>query len=135
MKKIGVSQKAIIFNKEGKILTIYRSKTAPSRPNTWDFPGGDLDFGEDATEGILREIKEETGLKIKELMPFDVASRINERGDFWVTIAYKAKTDSNKVILSFEHTEFKWVIPEEFLILESSNTQKRFIKNLNKNRV
>lgn len=130
MKKTRVSQKAIIFNKEGKILTVYRSKTALSRPNTWDFPGGDLEFGEDTTEGILREVKEETGLDIRELTPLDVASKIDEKGEFWVTIAYTAKTDSDKVTLSFEHNEFKWITPEEFLDLESSETQKRFIKNL-----
>ncbi len=134
MEKVDVSQKAIIFNKEGKILTIYRSETAPSRPNTWDFPGGDLDFGEDTIKGILREVKEETGLDIKELTIFDAVSKIDEKGEFWVTIAYKAKTDSDKVTLSFEHTQFKWVTPEEFLNLESSETQKRFVKNLDLNR-
>jgi 8-oxo-dGTP diphosphatase len=130
MEKIIVYQKAIIFNEEGKILTLYRSETAPSRPNTWDFPGGHLDFGEDTTKGILREIKEETGLDIKELAIFDVTSKINEKGEFCVTIAYKAKTDSDKVTLSFEHTQFKWVTPEEFLNLESSETQRYFVKNL-----
>lgn len=130
MKKTAVSQKAIIFNKKGKILTLFRSETALSRPNTWDFPGGDLDFGEDTIKGILREIKEETGLDIKELIIFDAASKIDEKGEFWVTIVYKAKTDSNKITLSLEHTQFKWVTPEEFLTLESSETQKNFVKNL-----
>jgi len=130
MGKISVSQKAIIFNKECKILALYRSETAPSRPNTWDFPGGNLDFGENTTKGILREVKEETGLDIKELTIFDVASKIDKEGEFWVTIVYKAKTNFDKVVLSFEHTKFKWVTPEEFLELESSETQKRFINNL-----
>ena len=134
MEKIAVSQKAVVFNKEGKILALYRSDTALSRPNTWDFPGGDLDFGEDTKKGILREVKEETGLDIKELTVFDAASKIDEKREFWVTIAYKAESDSDKVTLSFEHTQFKWVTPEEFLNLESSETQKRFVKNLDKNR-
>ncbi len=30
MGEIGVSQKAIIFNKEGEILVIHRTSTAPS---------------------------------------------------------------------------------------------------------
>jgi ADP-ribose pyrophosphatase len=65
MKKIGVSQKAIIFNREGKILVLRRSGTALSNPGKWDFPGGDLEFGEDAIGGIIREIREETGLEVK----------------------------------------------------------------------
>jgi len=121
MKKIGVSQKAIIFNRKGEILTIRRSETAPSNPGKWDFPGGDLDFGEDAMEGIIREIKEETGLDVGDLRPFDVESHINKEGDFWVTIAYIAKAVSDKV---------KWLTAEDFLKLESSEKLRRFVGNL-----
>lgn len=130
MKKIGVSQKVIIFNREGKILTIQRTETAPSNPNKWDFPGGDLDFGEDAIKGIIREVKEESGIEIKKLKPFDIESHVDELGDFWVTIAYTAEAVSEKVNLSYEHNEFKWLAPKEFLKLESSDKLKRFVNNL-----
>lgn len=130
MKKIGVSQKAIIFNREGKILVLRRSGTALSNPGKWDFPGGDLEFGEDAIGGIIREIREETGLEVKNLNLFDVESHINKEGDFWVTIAYIAKAVSDKVILSYEHDEFKWLTAEDFLELESSEKLRRFVGNL-----
>lgn len=130
MKKVGASQKAIIFNKKGKFLTIRRTSTAPARPNTWDFPGGDLEFGEDAMESILREIKEETGLKVKNLKPFDVESHVNNDGDFWVTIGYTALAVSEKVVLSFEHDEFRWVTNKEFLKLESAPKLTRFVQKL-----
>lgn len=133
MEKAGVSQKAIIFNEEGKFLTLQRTNTAPSNPNKWDLPGGNLDFGEDTIKGITREIKEETGLKIENIKPFDAESHINKKNEFWVTIAYTAKTKSDKIKLSFEHNDFKWIDKEEFLKLESSKKLKRFIKNLNKN--
>jgi len=31
----------------------------------WDLPGGKLDFGETADEALKRELKEETGLKVR----------------------------------------------------------------------
>lgn len=130
MKKIGVSQKAIIFDREGKILVLRRSGTAPSNPGKWDFPGGDLEFGEDAIGGIIREIREEAGLEVKNLNLFDVESHINKEGDFWVTIAYIAKAVSDKVILSYEHDEFKWLTAEDFLKLESSEKLRCFVGNL-----
>ena len=130
MEEVGVSQKVIIFNKEGKVLTVRRTETAPSNPNKWDFPGGDLGFGEDALRGITREVKEEVGIEIKNLKPFDVESHINEMGNFWVTIAYTAEAVSDKVILSYEHDEFKWLTTNEFLKLESPDRLKRFVKNL-----
>jgi 8-oxo-dGTP diphosphatase len=129
--KTGVSQKAIIINKEGKILALHRTGTAPSRPDKWDLPGGDLDFGEDAINGIKREIKEETGLdNLGNLKPFDVESQINPIGDFWVTIAYMAETDSDDILLSYEHDEYKWLTKEEFLKLESADKLRRFIQNI-----
>jgi 8-oxo-dGTP diphosphatase len=134
MKKVGVSQKAIVFNEKGSFLALHRTSSAPSNPDKWDFPGGDLDFGEDATEGIIREIKEEAGLKIKDLKPFDVESHINKEGYFWVTIAYTAKAVSDKVTLSFEHDAFKWLTVKEFLKLEFPDKLKRFVKNLKLNR-
>ena len=132
MKKIGISQKIIIFNDKGKFLTLHRTETAPSNPCKWDFPGGELGFGEDAITGIIREAEEEAGLKIKDLKPFDVESHITEDGFFWLTIAYKAKTNSDKIVLSYEHDEFRWVDSEEFLKLDSPEKLKRFVKNLKK---
>lgn len=130
MNEVGVSQKAIIFNKEGKFLTIRRTKTAPVRPNTWDLPGGDVDFGEDVTQSIIREIKEETGLEISDLDLFDVESHVNKEGNFWITIGYTAKTISDEVALSFEHDQFKWVTAKEFLEFESADKLMRFVRNL-----
>jgi len=130
MDKIGVSQKVIVLNDNGKILAIRRSKTAPLRPLHWDLPGGDLDFGEDPIEGIIRETKEETGLVIENPEPFDVEAQINPGREFWVTIAYKAKCNSRDVNLSYEHDEFRWITAEEFLKLKSSEKLQRFIKKL-----
>ena len=132
MKQIGISQKAIVFNKDKKFLTVRRGFTAPVRPGVWDLPGGDLDFGEQAFDGIIREIKEETGLSVENLKPFDVESHVNKEGDFWTTICYTADSVSDKVVLSFEHDGFKWVTEQEFLKLESSPNLKRFVINLRK---
>ena len=115
MPQFAITQKAVIQNEEGKILTLFRTETAPSRPNTWDLPGGELDYGEDAVAGIVREIKEETGLEVKDVRPFDVETHLlPEDGAYWFTIAYRCKALSDNVILSWEHNDYKWVTPAEF---------------------
>src|SRR3989344_5432691 len=100
MNKIGVSQKVVILNSEGKLLTIRRSETAPAGPLHWDLPGGDLDYGEDPIQGIVREVKEETGLIIENPELFDVEAHVNPDDEFWVTIAYRARSVSEDVVLS-----------------------------------
>jgi len=127
-QKIRVSQKAILFDKNGRILTIKRTKTDLARPLYWDFPGGKLDFGEDTNDGIIREIKEETGLDIKDLSVIDVISGFNDRDEFWVTICYVARPITTEVKLSGEHNNFKWIDSDKFQQLKASPRNKKFVK-------
>ncbi len=127
MNSIGISQKAVVVNDEGKLLAIRRSGTAPIGALTWDLPGGDLEFGEDPIEGMKREIKEETGLDVRVVTPYDVAARVHESNTYWVTIAYHAHA-SGEVKLSYEHDQYQWVSKKEFLALESREKLRRFVE-------
>lgn len=53
-----VRVKGLIFTTDGKILLAHNN-------NTYQFPGGHLDDGEDKNDCIIREIKEETGIDVK----------------------------------------------------------------------
>ncbi|MDD5145584.1 MAG: NUDIX hydrolase [Candidatus Pacebacteria bacterium] len=128
MQKIFLTQKAIIVNENGSFLAIRRSKTDPARPLFWDLPGGGLDFSEDAKQGIIRETKEETGLDVENFKVKDVISRLNDRGEFWITIFYVGKTTASKVILSYEHDDYKWTAADEFLKLKISPTLQKFVE-------
>ena len=53
---------AFIFNDNNEMLVVRRAKE-PAK-GTLDLPGGFVDMGETVEEGMVREIKEETGLDI-----------------------------------------------------------------------
>ena len=53
---------AFILNGEGKLLVV-RRKREPAC-GTLDLPGGFVDIGESAEEGVVREVLEETGLRV-----------------------------------------------------------------------
>ncbi|MCX6720952.1 MAG: NUDIX hydrolase [Candidatus Staskawiczbacteria bacterium] len=127
-KIIRVSQKAIIVDGQGKILTIKRTETAPSWPLHWDLPGGELEFGENTIDGITREIKEETGLRANNFKILDVYSGFDDINEFWLTICYVASAEDGEVKLSFEHNDYKWVSADEFQTLEASPKNKAFVK-------
>lgn len=52
-----------IINKNGKILMIKRAKKEGNLE--WAFPGGKVEFGETKEEACIREIYEETGIKVQ----------------------------------------------------------------------
>ncbi len=62
MVKVGVG---VIIKKEGKILLIKRKGSHAA--GQWAPPGGHIDYGESVLECARREVKEETGLEIKNL--------------------------------------------------------------------
>jgi len=60
MKQKPFAVSAIISNKKGQVLCVSRK----DNHNDFGLPGGKLDPGETPEEAIVREIKEETGLKV-----------------------------------------------------------------------
>ena len=57
-----VAAAAFIFDAEGRVLLIRRAR-APSA-GKFGVPGGFIDFGESAEEGMRREVREEVGLEL-----------------------------------------------------------------------
>ena len=121
-------QKAVVVNTEGKILAMFRGPGAPYMPNKWDIPGGVIEPGEQLTEAIIREVKEEAGISVKDLRVIDVHGVAIPGDIFWVTLCYFCKAVSTDVKLSFEHDEYRWVTPEEFLQLDSFDKIQQFVR-------
>ena len=64
---------ALLFDRD-KILLVERGKE-PLK-GYWSLPGGVLEAGETLEEGIMREVREETGLEIKPLGVLEIFERI-----------------------------------------------------------
>lgn len=115
--KTYVAQKALIWSaSRTKFLMLLRGKTAPTGPLTWDFPGGDVERGENLEEGILREIKEETGITVTNInQDFSYLNDPDGTGDMWLTIFYEAQAESENIVISWEHDEYRWFTYEEVI--------------------
>jgi len=107
----------IQFNQ--KVLIVRRDENDPVGPGAWEFVGGKVDYGETLEGALLREIKEETGLtaEIKQLLyatTFMTESKIHI-----VVLAYQCSVKDDKVTLSEEHNNYKWVGEKEVRVLIS----------------
>jgi 8-oxo-dGTP diphosphatase len=53
---------AVIFNQDKQILLV---KSTYQRFHPWGLPGGNLDYGESPEDAVVREMLEETGLRVE----------------------------------------------------------------------
>jgi dATP pyrophosphohydrolase len=118
MKIISNLIEAHIFREENGELEFLLLKRASYQyyPNLWQMVSGKIKEGEKAYQTALREIKEETNLIPEKLW---IAPNINSfysPDDEYISLipvfAAKVSQDS-EVIISSEHSEFKWVNKDE----------------------
>lgn len=137
MKRIPVGG-AIIIRKnekgEEELLLIRRSKT-DHWGLIWEFPRGKVKPGEDIKEGLLREVKEETGLNVKIIKFIDKYKYIADNGTRISTqynFLCKMIDPKQEVKLSFEHDEYRWIrTVGEAELLVPSEMKKTISKVLN----
>jgi len=122
-----VIQKAVL-KREGKYLILKREPNTKVYPNTWDFPGGRLELLESLSDGLEREVREETGLGIKISNPiFTFSEVINEIP--LVFIVYSCQIEGEERInLSEEHTEYRWASKEEILKLDIEKFLRAYLE-------
>lgn len=111
--------KGIIRRNDGKILVLRRSEQDDHKPNVWETPGGGMDTAESPQKALEREIVEETGLTVSILEPFNVFTFKKDTGEYKVGITFICEYQSGDVQLSSEHSEYRWIKPEEFALMES----------------
>jgi len=106
-----IAQKSLILFDKKVLLLQYSSIPWESRENKWGFVGGSLEFGESLSEGLAREIKEETGLTVcvDKLLCAAMHYVANlEDSMQWIHLYYLSYANTNEITLSDEHKDYLW---------------------------
>jgi 8-oxo-dGTP diphosphatase len=121
-----VAAKAIIA-KDGKILLLREStREDNSQQGKYEFPGGRIEADEKLTDGLFREVREETGLEIKAGEPISVGEwfpTINGQKVHIVAIFYACEYVSGEVKISDEHDSYEWVDLDEARLLKTPESE------------
>ncbi len=119
---------AIIERADGKLLLVRTHKWR----GRWGLPGGKVDRGETLEDALRRELREETGLEIRDI-EFVIAQESIDSAEFYkpahmLLMNYHARTDGSIVRLNEEAQAYLWAEPEEALGLELSAPTRTLIE-------
>lgn len=126
--RIVVALKGVIVN-EGRVLIVQRANDDEIGGGTWECVGGKIEFGEDLETALLRESKEEVGLSVTvEKILYATTFKTDPTRQV-VILTYLCSSNSKDVVLSNEHSNYKWATKQQLRSLLSQEIIKDFEKN------
>ncbi len=118
-----VSAKAVICTSDQVLLL--------RRPNgRWDLPGGEVRRDEQVVEGLLREVREETGLSLGPLYRLPAIRRQRSNGRRCIVVFFQSLLmDAPAISLSSEHQAFAYFGFDDVAHLRLRAHHKRAVKD------
>lgn len=104
-----IAVRGLVFNEQGQILLLRRSRPARGEMGYWELPGGGQDHGESPQEALMREVREETGLEVNVGQPLLVWDYCRHANLQIIGITFACSVPKGNVVLSEEHDAYEWI--------------------------
>ncbi|WFE25892.1 NUDIX domain-containing protein [Solwaraspora sp. WMMD791] len=115
---------ALIVDDDGRIFFQRRSPYRRLFPDTWDIVGGHVEPGETLLDTLHREVQEETGWRVAQILAEVGEYRyVGDDGIARVEVDYLVRVDgdlAHPVLEPGKHTEFRWLRADELDVLDES---------------
>jgi 8-oxo-dGTP pyrophosphatase MutT (NUDIX family) len=113
---------SLLINSDGEILILKRSNKVKTYRGLWGGVAGYVEENEEPYDTAIKEIKEEVGLKkgdislVKQLDPIVFTDYYDKKRYDWKIFVFLFKIrKKSKIIIDWEHTEYRWIPPSEIV--------------------
>jgi nucleoside triphosphatase len=122
---------ALILNENDEIFLM----ESPKWENQWLVPGGKVEKGDSMKKTVRKEVREETGLEVKDVEFLEAKDGGNpddfERDTHFIFLNFVCRAENQEVELDErEAVDYKWIDPEEALEnnLDINDSTRDFIR-------
>jgi ADP-ribose pyrophosphatase YjhB (NUDIX family) len=117
-QKFTIGVFGIIKDNKNRVLLCLRSDY-----DIWNLPGGSLEDGETPWEGVIREVKEETGLRVRVIKLTGIYSKPHKNE---IIFCFECKIINGKLTLNDEARDIKYFSFDKI----PKNTIKKHIERI-----
>ncbi len=126
-----------VITRDNKALILKRSEKEVAFPGMWTIPGGKVEIGETVSNTILREVEEETSLKVVDTPKYLYDSEFTRPdGLHVVVVAFSCEVSDGEAKHSEDFTDLAWVGMEELdnhdIIPNVKEELKKFFHDIKK---
>jgi 8-oxo-dGTP pyrophosphatase MutT (NUDIX family) len=126
-----MQKKILTFVVHGKkILALYSEPHPKHGEGGWFVVTGAIEKGESAEDAVKREVKEETGLLVKEIFSLNWGSIYDWRGDICEEYNFVSFIKPGKIVLNEEHSKYKWLDIDNFTKIIRWDDDKKLLKKV-----
>jgi 8-oxo-dGTP diphosphatase len=107
---------------DGKLLVVKRTIEDDTLGGEWELPGGGVDPGETIEQGAIRELHEETGLAVDEVLGvFNGFDYVTPKKPKVRQVNFKVAVKPGTVRLEpTEHDEYRWITAADIPSLDAT---------------
>jgi 8-oxo-dGTP pyrophosphatase MutT (NUDIX family) len=113
---------------EGKFLALYSEPHPDHGEGGWFVVTGGVEENETHEEAVAREILEETGLVVDEIISLNWGSIYNWRDELYEELNFLSFVKPEEIILNEEHSKFDWLDVDEFIERIKWDDDKELLK-------
>ncbi len=130
---IGIGVGAVVSGARNRLFLARRGPAARNETGTWEFPGGEVRYGERLEDAIRREFAEEYGMRIEitgQLGAFDHLLPGEGEGEHWVSVTYLARHSGGEPVIRepLKCSEIGWfpldALPAPVSVITRSNVRR-----------
>lgn len=112
-----------------KILLLKRSEKVRSYRGKWATVSGYVEKNEMPEETALKEIREEVGIGAKLIKKGEIIHVKDKEGN-WFVHPFLFEIRSGNIKIDWEHTEYRWIRPEEIKNYDTVPMLKEALENV-----